>query len=144
MYTEITVAHAVHLPGRERPLLVWSNATLDLATSRREARYSFAFQRNPSWDSRALLLAKEGLDLGIQRLPLGCLAVHSAEALDAEFLARLLHNLEVLLETGRHPLLGACRAGLAHDPAVRVLHQRVLGQATSSLLLLAAEDRRVA
>merc|ERR1719384_2640387 len=90
-----------------------------------------------------LSLSEDGLHLGVQRLPLCCLAIHSTEPCDAELFARLLYCIDPLLQRARsEPLLRVCRLSLADDPAVLVLHQCVLCQASDSLLPFASEDKR--
>merc|ERR1712241_1513467 len=106
---------------------------------------SFAWKEtnNPT-GTRHASLTQDFLDPGIQRLSLRRLAIHSTEAGNVEFLARFLNGVEVLLEARRHQLLGPRRAGLAHELAVRVLHQGILGQAARSFLLSPTEHRCVA
>merc|ERR1712004_445164 len=92
------------------------------------------------WDSRASL-AKDGLDLGIQRFALRCLATHSTETSDAQLLARLLERNTPLLQCALCKRPFASRRGsLAHDLARLALDQRGFRKATHSLRLLALED----
>merc|ERR1711994_1060844 len=89
-------------------------------------------------------LAKDGLDLGIQGLPLRRLATHRAEALDAKLLACLPGRVTPLLQRTRsEPLLAACRTRLAHDLTSLALGQGCLGQPTDGFCLLAREDRKL-
>merc|ERR1711884_938284 len=86
-------------------------------------------------------LAKDGLDLGIQGLPLRRLATHCAEALDAKLLACLSGRVTPLLQRTRsEPLLAVRRTSLAYDLTALVLGQGCLGQPTDRLCLSARED----
>merc|ERR1719203_1594622 len=108
------------------------------ARSRACKHPSIWFKATQPW---APSLAEYGLDLGIQRLPLCCLATNRAKPSNLELLASPLGRIRPLLQsTLREILLAGCRCGFAHDLAALVLRQFVLGQAARSLHPLTTEN----
>merc|ERR1719362_520698 len=84
---------------------------------------------------------EEGLDLGIQRLLLCCLAAHWTEASNLQLLPRLPAGVGPLLQrTLRKCLLSSCRCGLAYNLATFASRQCIFRQAAYCLLLGAFPD----